>query len=157
MSDTKPEGQSEITLLLTAYDQGYTAKFGDRPRIVPGKDAKLAQDLLKLKSLETLTGYFPRFFASREKLIVEAGYTFAIFAFRINALATAKASQPAAEPASDAHRERIAAIRASEVAQQTAAPIQAVQAPTYLTDAERQDLMSKMRATMAKLEEKEMK
>ncbi len=141
---------SDITALLTAYDQGYTAKFGDRPRIVPGKDAKLAQDLLKLKSLETLTGYFPRFFASTDELIVKAGYTFAIFAFRINALATAKASQPAAEPASEAHRSHVEAIKQDQASYVPPAP-KPRYVPQYITDDQRQELLRQMRATMAKI------
>ncbi len=146
---------SDITALLTAYDQGYTATFGERPRIVPGKDAKLAKDLLAIKPLETLTGYFPRYFASRDPLIVASGYTFAMFAFRINALAVGKSQQPAAEPASEAHRSHVEAIRAAE-ASPVALPPRKPYVPQTLIDAQRKELLAQMRATFEKICAKEM-
>ncbi len=150
---------SDITALLTAYDRGYTAKFGDRPRIVPGKDAKLAKDLLAIKPLETLTGYFPRYFASRDPLIVASGYTFAMFAYRINALAQGKAIPPRVEPTPEqvAGAQAFFQAQREAVEQERLAPPKPRYVPETLTEAQRLDLLAQMRATMARLAEKEMK
>lgn len=143
---------TDIQQLLTAYDQGYQARFpGEKPRIVPGKDAKLAKDLLAIKSLETLSSYFPRFFASTDPLIVNAGYTFAIFAFRINAMAI-KTALPRHEP-TDAEQVHARAIFEAQRAADEAA--KAIPAPTpprqYITKEQHQQVLAQLQDTKRKL------
>lgn len=69
-----------IAAVLGAYDRAYQIRFGVRAPIVRGKDAKLAQRLLALYSVEQLAEWLDVFFRVRDPFIQSSGYTFAVFA-----------------------------------------------------------------------------
>jgi len=71
---------SPIQSILAAYDAAFAEKFGAKAPIVPGKDAKLAQQLLAQYSPEQLGKWLPRFFASSDPFICGSSYSFGVFA-----------------------------------------------------------------------------
>ena len=75
--------------LLASYDRCFQLFFHEPAPIVPGKDGKLAFDLLGVYPLEKLEGWLPVFFQLPDDWIRKSGFTFAIFASNIGKCITA--------------------------------------------------------------------
>ena len=81
--------------LLTLYDQGFRTKFHVAAPIVAGKDAKLAEGLLRHYSLAQLTRWLDRFFVSRDRVILQSGFTFGAFVSGVGRIIVANVERPA--------------------------------------------------------------
>lgn len=65
--------------LLTAFDQLHENRFGHRAVIQGGKDAKLLAGLCQSHGAEVVHALIQDFFASKDRFILDAGFTVGVF------------------------------------------------------------------------------
>lgn len=75
--------------LLREYERQFTERFHAKPEMAWARDGATAKRLIASRGLDAVVALLPAFFESTDKFVVESGFTFPVFALRINALITA--------------------------------------------------------------------
>jgi len=73
-----------IREFLGFYQERFEARFGGKPNLQGGKDAKLVQGLLRRYGEEVLRRYLVAFLASDDEFIQRSGYTLGVFSVCLN-------------------------------------------------------------------------
>jgi len=149
---------SDIPTLLGAYDRGFQAKFSEKAPIVPGKDAKLAKELIARYGMERLQAWLVRFWATTDPFIIQMGYTFSAFYMGIGKMITAKQAAPPRVEPTEAHIAHVTAIQeAQKAAEQAAQAIPPPKPPRqYITKEQHAEVLRQLAETKARLFGKEM-
>lgn len=103
-----PAGDHPIREFLGFYQERFEARFGGKPNVQGGKDAKLVQGLLRRYGGEVLRRYLLAFLESDDEFIQRSGYTLGVFSVCLNKVIVQGGNGPRLMPRTQAN---IAALR----------------------------------------------
>lgn len=89
-----------IKELLSYFDQAFRARFGQPYPVVGARDAKLAQDLLKIYPIADLRRWIDAFFETFDQFIRNSTYSFPVFKSCVGKLIAAETPAPTLKPKS---------------------------------------------------------
>lgn len=97
---SKPNRRKDhpIRDLLTYFDQAYRRRFGKPYRVLGGRDAKLAQQLLAVYEMSDLQRWIDAFFETFDQFIRNSTYGFNVFSSCIGKLIAAESPAPTLKP-----------------------------------------------------------
>lgn len=95
---SRPKKEHPIKDLLSYFDQQFRARFGKPYRVLGGRDAKLAQQLLAVYEMVDLRRWVDAFFESFDPFIRNSTYGFGVFASCIGKLIAADNPAPQVKP-----------------------------------------------------------
>jgi phage replication O-like protein O len=83
----KSQSNPDIKILIDSYHRKFMDKFKDRP-LIQAQDAKLAETLLRVYSIEKLNSWLDIYFQSQDPFVQQNGYKFSVFHMKIQQFVT---------------------------------------------------------------------